>query len=260
MRPVLFSFARFDVLSAPFFAALAVLASHLYFRRRREDLGLSWEDFWGLMLALFLGLLLGGLSVYLLVYGSGPEGNLRKAIDDARVPGGSFFGVFWGAALAARLFCRAKGRPFAPVADTLGGAALLGLVFMRIGCLLNGCCHGKPTSLPWGISFTDPMTRVASQFNGIPLHPSQLYEASAAAAGFLALHAAALPAIRAGRLRQGSAFVLCAGFYAVLRFCTDWSRGSDPGLIRWGGLTTAQLLAMLTLAAAVWCHRAWRKP
>ena len=36
----------------------------------------------------------------------------------------------------------------------------------RVGCLLSGCCFGKPTTLPWGIDFGD----------GIARHPTQISE------------------------------------------------------------------------------------
>jgi phosphatidylglycerol:prolipoprotein diacylglycerol transferase len=37
--------------------------------------------------------------------------------------------------------------------DILAIGLMLALVFGRIGCLLFGCCYGKPTTLPWGIRF-----------------------------------------------------------------------------------------------------------
>lgn len=37
--------------------------------------------------------------------------------------------------------------------DVLAVGLMAALVFGRIGCLLNGCCYGKPTQLPWGIRF-----------------------------------------------------------------------------------------------------------
>jgi len=37
--------------------------------------------------------------------------------------------------------------------DVLAVGLMAALIFGRIGCLLNGCCYGKPTELPWGIRF-----------------------------------------------------------------------------------------------------------
>jgi len=44
----------------------------------------------------------------------------------------------------------------------------------------GGCCYGRPTTLPWGITFTDPFAgRELGTPLGVPLHPTQLYEAGA---------------------------------------------------------------------------------
>ena len=45
--------------------------------------------------------------------------------------------------------------------------------FTKLGCLFNGCCYGKPCSLPWAITFPEA-SRIAPA--GIPLHPTQIYE------------------------------------------------------------------------------------
>ena len=49
--------------------------------------------------------------------------------------------------------------------DILAIALMLALVFGRIGCLLNGCCFGKPTELPWGIRFPYNSIAYLSQIN-----------------------------------------------------------------------------------------------
>jgi phosphatidylglycerol:prolipoprotein diacylglycerol transferase len=37
--------------------------------------------------------------------------------------------------------------------DVLAIGLMSALAFGRIGCFLNGCCHGKPTNLPWAVRF-----------------------------------------------------------------------------------------------------------
>lgn len=37
--------------------------------------------------------------------------------------------------------------------DVLAIGLVAALVFGRIGCLLNGCCYGKPADLPWSVRF-----------------------------------------------------------------------------------------------------------
>jgi len=49
--------------------------------------------------------------------------------------------------------------------DILAIALMLALVFGRIGCLLNGCCFGKPTELPWAVRFPYNSLAYLSQVN-----------------------------------------------------------------------------------------------
>ena len=46
------------------------------------------------------------------------------------------------------------------------------LILAKLGCLLNGCCYGQPCSMPWAITFPDQ----ASAPDGVPVHPTQVYE------------------------------------------------------------------------------------
>jgi phosphatidylglycerol:prolipoprotein diacylglycerol transferase len=53
---------------------------------------------------------------------------------------------------------------------------------------MAGCCYGKPTTLPWGVTFTNPIAaRLVGTPMGVPLHPTQLYEAAAEFCNFLIL-------------------------------------------------------------------------
>ena len=51
------------------------------------------------------------------------------------------------------LYLRYHKLPVREYLDILAIGLLLALSFGRIGCFLNGCCFGKPSDLPWAISF-----------------------------------------------------------------------------------------------------------
>ena len=55
--------------------------------------------------------------------------------------------------------------PIRKYLDILAIGLMLALAFGRIGCLLNGCCFGKPTDLPWGIRFPYNSFAYQSQIN-----------------------------------------------------------------------------------------------
>ena len=84
---------------------------------------------------------------------------------------GSFLGIFL--LLPCYLYyCNVAIVPFFDLISIYGGI-LQGV--SRIGCFLAGCCFGKPTSVPWAVTYTDPLC--AAPMNTF-IHPTQLYSAA----------------------------------------------------------------------------------
>lgn len=79
-----------------------------------------------------------------------------------------YYGGLIGASLATVIYCRKQKLPFWKIADVLAPSIALGHIFGRIGCLMTGCCFGRPTDLPWAIHF--PTDHPTHGF-GVP-HPS----------------------------------------------------------------------------------------
>jgi phosphatidylglycerol:prolipoprotein diacylglycerol transferase len=96
------------------------------------------------------------------------------------------------------------------VADAVGLTLPLSLAIARVGCFLNGCCGGKPSGLPWAVTFPGSDTAV---------HPTQLYELVLDLAVFCFL----LWARR--RLRRGwDLFLLSVACYGAVRFAVEFFR------------------------------------
>jgi len=51
------------------------------------------------------------------------------------------------------LYIRHHKLPMRHYLDVLAIGLTVALIFGRIGCFLNGCCYGKPSSLPWAVEF-----------------------------------------------------------------------------------------------------------
>src|SRR5258705_6898016 len=94
--------------------------------------------------------------------------------------GGVFYGGLILAVVVALFYIRRVGLPLWTTCDVFAPGIALGHVVGRFGCFFAGCCWGKPTTLPWGITFTDPFaaSNVGTPLN-VALHPTQLYEAGA---------------------------------------------------------------------------------
>src|SRR5215475_4593204 len=103
-----------------------------------------------------------------------------RALFDLLRSGGVFYGGLIVAVIVALWYIRRSGLPLWTTCDVFAPGIALGHVVGRFGCFFAGCCYGKPTSLPWGITFTDPFAaaNVGTPL-GVALHPTQLYEAGA---------------------------------------------------------------------------------
>lgn len=63
------------------------------------------------------------------------------------------FGSILGGIIGTLIFMRRNKMPMLRTFDMMAPALMLGIAIGRIGCLLNGCCFGGITDLPWAIVF-----------------------------------------------------------------------------------------------------------
>ena len=162
---------------------------------------------------------------------------------------GDFYGGFLGALAAVAVYFRRHPElPVWPTADLCGPAIALGQAIGRIGCFMAGDDYGKPTSLPWAVTFTDPeAARIGGAPLGVPLHPVQLYESIVCLVLFFFL------AWLARRKRfDGEVILSYALLYAGARFVIEYFRGdADRGFILGKTFSTSQFIAILVGAAAL---------
>src|SRR3984893_12032697 len=86
--------------------------------------------------------------------------------------GFAWFGGFLGGLIALIFLARYLKIPVLQFLDICSPAAAVGYAIGRIGCLLSGDGdYGRPTSLPWGMSFPN---RVGATTESV--HPTPLYE------------------------------------------------------------------------------------
>jgi phosphatidylglycerol:prolipoprotein diacylglycerol transferase len=158
--------------------------------------------------------------------------------------GGVFYGGLIGGALVAWWYARRHGLAGWSTADALAPGVVLGQAIGRLGCFAAGCCWGKPTSLPWAVTFTDVYaSRAVGTPMDTPLHPSQLYESGAA---FLIF--AFLLWLLPRKRFNGQVALAYVALYSAVRFGLEFLRG-DPERGSWfgGALSTSQVIAIVLL-------------
>src|SRR5258705_4966718 len=160
--------------------------------------------------------------------------------------GGVFYGGLILAVTVALWYIRRVGLPLWTTCDVFAPGIALGHVVGRFGCFFAGCCWGKPTTLPWGITFTDPFAaaNVGTPLN-VSLHPTQLYEAGAE---FLILMFL-LATERSGRRFAGRTFWLYMLLYAISRYVIEYYRDDPRGTV--GPFSTSQFISLILAPLAV---------
>jgi len=152
-----------------------------------------------------------------------------------------FYGGFLGGIIAGFLFVYLSKLPVRKLMDAVAPAVMLGEGFTRIGCFLNGCCFGVPTSGPFGVIFP-PNSPAGATFLGQAIHPTQLYSS---AAGFL-LFLIALR-LEKRKLRPGVLSAIMLVIYSLFRFGIDFLRYYENTTNLWGN----QIVALCLTAVGV---------
>jgi phosphatidylglycerol:prolipoprotein diacylglycerol transferase len=163
---------------------------------------------------------------------------------DTLQAGGVFYGGLIAALLTGSLLLRSWRMPVPGTLDCLAPGVELGHAIGRFGCLAAGCCWGQSCDRSWAVTFTNPdAQRMVGVPLGVPLHPTQLYEAALGIIVFAILWRLANRPHAAGAI---------LGWYLVLssaaRFAVEFFRHHDQANPFGGPLSTQQWVSLGLLA------------
>jgi phosphatidylglycerol---prolipoprotein diacylglyceryl transferase len=237
MRPVLFNVGGLDVQSYGVSKALAALvAGWLIYRelaRHGRDPGLAYPlTLWGVV---------GGFAGAKLFYLAENAGSLMA--HDFGGSGFTWYGGLIGGGAAVLVVAHRHGLPTRLLAGIVSAPLAFAYGIGRLGCLLAGDgTYGKPSDLPWAMSFPHGVVPTDQ-----PVQPTPLYEA---------LVAFALGAVlwrlrdRISATAQFATFVIVMG---AMRFVVEFAR-INPTVA--AGLSQPQLWSLaltgLGIALIVW--------
>jgi len=245
MHPILFEVGNWPVYSYGVLLALAYLAGLQLAVMRARRAGLDSARIMDLGIYLIIAALVGAKLMLVIVDFGYFRDHPRELLSLARV-GGVFYGGLIFALLAGLWLVRRYKLPVWSAADMYAPGVALGHIIGRLGCLLAGCCYGRPTDLPWGITFTSPVAAASAGTPlGIPLHPTQIYDAGAELLILIVL----LVLERRGRPYPGRTWWLYILLYAVARFIVEIFRADDRGII--AGVSTSQFVSLVIAPIAI---------
>jgi phosphatidylglycerol:prolipoprotein diacylglycerol transferase len=250
MYPELFRIGNFPINTYGVFLALAFLCAILITVKLAARDGLPREKIYDLCLWMLLSSLVGSKILMLFTEPEYREHPWQLLSLDFLRSGGVFYGGLIGAILSGYFLMRRYRLPWWKTADACAPGIAIGNFFGRQGCFAAGCCWGKPTTLPWGVKFTELGHEITGVPVGVPLHPTQLYESFAMLIVFFFLLW-----LHKHRRFNGQVILFYALLYSIIRFAIEFLR-DDPrgdlfGLTTLTGLSTSQIISIIVGAGAV---------
>ncbi len=254
MHPILFRLGNITFYAYGVFIAIGfVIGFWLALRRTREE-GIPFEKLVELLFWVILSAIIGSRALFVLIHFEHYR-NHPFQILSLWEGGLVFYGGLLLAGAVSIVYLRWTRLPVWKMADLFSPSIALGIFFGRIGCFLAGCCYGKETSLPWGVTFSDPHSLARLH---VSLHPTQLYEAGVNLGIFLFLSWK-----WRRRAFEGQLFWLLLLLYSMFRFAIEFMRDDPRGFFFKETLSTSQgisiFLALTSLFMLFYLKRAKRR-
>ena len=154
MWPELFRIGNFPVRSYGVLLVIGVVIAVELARRRAPRFGVAPEKIWDSAMWLVVPGILGARITYI-VQNWGFYQQHQDQLWSIRFEGLTSFGGLIFGFLGFMIWRRRANVPFWSYLDTVGVPVLVAQAVGRVGCLLNGCCYGRPTTAWYGIHFHD---------------------------------------------------------------------------------------------------------
>ncbi|MCS7224781.1 MAG: prolipoprotein diacylglyceryl transferase [Armatimonadetes bacterium] len=248
MQPILLQIGPLTIRAYGVFVVAGLLLGAWWAKEEFRRRGLTRELYEDVFIGVIIGGVIGARALFVILNWSRYEDSFWSVLTLWRDAGLSFHGAVAGAVLASLLICWRHKVSFWTVADAAAPAIPLGHAIGRVGCFLNGCCHGKPTFSFVGVSFENPEIGISTP----PSHPTQLYEAFLLVGLFLLL-----VRLRSQMVSPGRLFLLWIGGYGMIRFFVDfWRANLNAG--QFLGLSAAQWLSLALIVVSSFAF--WKLP
>jgi len=239
--PVAFTIGSLSIRWYGIMIAVAVVSLLVIMLREAKRLGIT-RDIYSIFLCGVIGGVIGGRLGYVIYDWQHFVANPREIIGFA---GLAQSGMIIGIIVAALIYMgvtRMRFSTLLSLGDVLAVGAPLGLAIARIGCTINGCCHGQRSPFqffPLAVTYS-PRDTIAPEYWGVPLYPTQIYHLLWGLIVF-----AIVWRFRGKFKPEGGLFFFFLCIFAVGDFSLRFLRHGEPWL--WG-LRQSQFIDLAILA------------
>jgi len=232
MYPILFSIGAVTIYSYGLMLGLAFLVTIYLASKRASIFNISGERVSNLIILFLISGIIGARIAYIL---ANMNDFIAHPLQILMINKGGliFYGGFVLASIAGVVFARIRNLAILDTADLIAPFIALGHAIGRLGCFLNGCCFGKPTSSFFGVRFPHTLVKV---------YPTQLFSF----AGLLIIFFLLL-FFQPRRSFKGEIISLYLILYGIFRFFIEFIRGDLLPVFH--GLTSTQLVSIIFVIA-----------
>jgi phosphatidylglycerol:prolipoprotein diacylglycerol transferase len=175
MMPFILQMGSFTVPAFFFMIMVGVLIATFFMTKIAEKKGLEVVVFLDLAIFGIIAGVLGSRIFHVLVEAPGYYWEDPIRVFYFWQGGFVSLGAFIGAIAATLTYLVIRKKPIIKYMDVVAFAVPIIIFFVRLGCFMNGCCYGKPTSFPIHLIFNNPASTAAHFYPDIPLHATQPY-------------------------------------------------------------------------------------
>jgi phosphatidylglycerol:prolipoprotein diacylglycerol transferase len=234
MKPVLIRFADGAYIhSGHFMLFLGGLAAIIVLALEMRRTGEKPEKIYPLLFLLLISTLLGARLLFCMDFHDKFQYGLVDVLKFWRgglaLHGGAVFAVAAGV-----LYIHWRQLDFWRIADLFTPPVALFIALARVGCILAGCCYGKPCGpdFPLAVTFTD---YAAPAPKGVPLYPTQAWFSAAALLVFVVVR------VRKNRKGfKGEVALVGVSLFSLLAFIIEFFRADLRVLYEIGGVALSQ--------------------
>ncbi len=253
MYPELFSIGDFTIHTYGFMIMIGATLGFFYMTySAKKELGIDRDKIQNLAILIIIGAFVGGKLFFFMEDPAYYFGSFQNMKNNFRT-GFVFYGSLLFAIPLTVWYFKKEKWPLWAMMDRLAITACIIHAFGRMGCFFAGCCHGIPTDMPWGVSFTDSASQ-AEPLN-TPLHPTQLYS-SFMILGILAV----LWMMKRHNRFEGQLFFIYIILYATGRSIIEIFRGDEArGYVIDGVISHSQFISIIVISITIWAYLRFKK-
>ena len=240
MYPVICRIGPFTIYSYGVFVTLGFASGIIFFLRQAKRENLKQEEMFSFLFWIVVSAIIGARVFYVLnhltYFLRNPQDTLKIWRGGLVLYGGFIFSLAGGT-----LFIKWHRLSFWKIANLSAPCIALGISIGRIGCLLNGCCYGKPWDKGFVFSLSSPAGKA---FPNQPLIPTQLISSIDLLAIFFVLIL-----LKGRQWFSNKSFLWFLIFYSIHRFIIEFLRADSPEIFL--NLTFSQLVSIIMGTSAL---------